>query len=309
MTVLLLGLVLAQVDVSAARSSLAHARWEWFAAAVALMAASIVVGGVRWYLLLRAAAIGVPRRNAIRAFSLAFLLNSVLPTSVGGDAVRAWVVGRPTGRVVLAATSVVLDKATGLACLFVVAWATLLLDPSSVPHAVAVSLAWTTALFAAATAVAVAAAAGSARLARRLPARVRDASEQAWSALHGWARAPRLVLSVIALGIVYQLMAVLVLVLLAEAIGFDFPISLAAVTAAVVLVAMLLPISVGGFGVREAGFVVLLGEAGIGATDATLLSLLSVLVIVLASVAVLLPLAARSGPLRAPAARMPEPRG
>jgi hypothetical protein len=104
-------------------------------------------------------------------------------------------------------------------------------------------------------------------------------------------------------------MGVGVLVLLAEAIGFDLPFSLAAVTAAVVLLAMLLPISIGGFGVREAGFVVLLGEAGIGTTDATLLSLLSALVILLASVAVLAPLAVRPGLWQTPGARMREERG
>jgi glycosyltransferase 2 family protein len=308
-TAALLGVVLAQVDFSAAASTLAEAQWEWFVAAVALMAAAIVVGGARWYLFLRAAAIDVPRRTAIRAFSLAYFFNTVLPTSVGGDAVRAWIVGRPTGQVVTAATTVLLDKATALACLFVVGWAALLVDSSSIPSAVAGSFVWTTVLFVGAVAVFAAAAAGSARLARRLPERVQTAAEQAWSALHGWMRSPRLVLLVLALGIAYQLMGVGVLVLLAEAMGFELPLSLAAVTAAVVLVAMLLPISVGGFGVREAGFVVLLGEAGIGATDATLLSLLSALVILLASTATLAPLAARPSVSQTPAARMRESRG
>jgi glycosyltransferase 2 family protein len=308
-TVALLGLVLAQVDFSAAASTLAEAQWDWFVAAVALMAAGIVVGGARWYLLLRAAAVNVPRSTAIRAFSLAFFFNTVLPTSVGGDAVRAWIVGRPTGQVVTAATTVVLDKITALVCLFVVAGAALLLDSPSVPSSVAASFFWTAVLFVSALAVGAAAAAGSARLARRLPERVRTAAKQAWSALHGWMRSPRLVLWVLALGILYQLMGVGVLVLLAEAIGLDLPFALAAVAAAVVLVAMLLPISIGGFGVREAGFVVLLGEAGIGTTDATLLSLLSALVILLASVAVLAPLAVRPGLWQTPAARIREERG
>jgi glycosyltransferase 2 family protein len=308
-TAVLLGLVLTQVDVSAAASSLAEAQWEWFAAAVALMAVAILVGGVRWYALLQAAAIDVPRRTAMRAFSLAFFFNTVLPTSVGGDAVRAWIVGRPSGQVVLAATSVVLDKLTALACLFVVAWAALLLDSSSVPSTVAGSLVWTTALFVGALAVVAAAAAGSTRLARRLPERVRVAAEQVWSALHGWSRSRRLIVWMFVLGIAYQLMGIGVLVLLAEAIGFDLPLSLAAAAAAVVLVAMLVPISIGGFGVREAGFVVLLGEAGIGTTDATLLSLLSVLVILLASVAALVPFAPGAGIWHTSTARIRESRG
>jgi uncharacterized protein (TIRG00374 family) len=308
-TVLLLGLVLTQVDFSAAWSSLAHAEWEWFVAAIALMAAAIMVGGARWYLLLRAASIDVSRRTTIRAFSLAYFFNTVLPTSVGGDAVRAWIVGRPSGQVVLAATSVVIDKLTALACLFVFAWAALIVDSSSVPSAVVRSFFWTTLLFVISMSVFAAAAAGSVRLARRLPQRLRSAAESAGRALHSWMRSPRLLLGVFGLGIAYQLMGVGVLVLLAKAIGFDLSLALAAVAAAIILVAMLVPISIGGFGVREAGFVILLGEAGISATDATLLSLLSAVVILVASLVTLAPLATGPGLFQTPTARMRESRG
>ena len=50
-----------------------------------------------------------------------------------------------------------------------------------------------------------------------------------------------------------------------------------------VLIATAPPISVGGFGVREGSFVALLADAGVSAADATLLSLLSAAVMVLAS--------------------------
>jgi len=273
------------------------------------MAAAIVVGGARWYLLLRAASIDVPRRTALRAFSLAYFFNSVLPTSVGGDAVRAWIVGRPSGQVVLAATSVVLDKLTALVCLFVFAWAAFLLDSSSVPSTVAHSFVWTTLLFFVATALFAVAAVGSVRLAHRFPKRLRSAAEPVGRALHSWFRSPRLLLAVFGLGIVYQFMGVGVLVLLADAIGFDLSLALAAVSASIILVAMLVPISIGGFGVREAGFVVLLRGAGISSTDATLLSLLSVVVIVLASVLTLVPLATDPRRFQTPAARMRESGG
>jgi hypothetical protein len=49
---------------------------------------------------------------------------------------------------------------------------------------------------------------------------------------------------------------------------------------------MLIPISVGGLGVREGGFVLLLGEATVDAAEATLVSLLSAASILLASAGV-----------------------
>jgi hypothetical protein len=117
---------------------------------------------------------------------------------------------------------------------------------------------------------------------------------QAWTALRGWARVPRLLLWVFGLGLAYQIVAVTAFTFLADAIGFTLSFALAAVSAAVVIAVILLPISIGGFGVREGGFVVLLGKAGIGATDATLLSLLSVLAFVAASGATVALLALRS---------------
>ncbi len=68
-----------------------------------------------------------------------------------------------------------------------------------------------------------------------------------------------------------------------EAIGLELSFSLVAMCHAVVLVAMLIPISVGGLGVREGGFVLLLGQADVGAAQATLFSLLEAGSLVLAS--------------------------
>jgi hypothetical protein len=50
-----------------------------------------------------------------------------------------------------------------------------------------------------------------------------------------------------------------------------------------VTVVTLIPISIGGFGVREGSYVVLLSGASIAATEATLISVLSVAALFLAS--------------------------
>ena len=77
-----------------------------------------------------------------------------------------------------------------------------------------------------------------------------------------------------------------VLVLVAKTLGVELGFALAAVSAAIVLVATLVPVSVGGLGIREGGFVILLGQAGIDAADAALLSLLSAITVLLTSLAI-----------------------
>ena len=58
---------------------------------------------------------------------------------------------------------------------------------------------------------------------------------------------------------------------------------LLAVVLAPVLIVSVLPISIGGFGVREGSYVVLLSYAGVNSTDAALLSLLTAAAFAIAS--------------------------
>jgi uncharacterized membrane protein YbhN (UPF0104 family) len=107
-----------------------------------------------------------------------------------------------------------------------------------------------------------------------------------WLTLKTWGRSPRTIVLVLVLGFAYQVLTVLVLTMVGRTVGVELSFALAAVSTAIVLVAMLVPISIGGLGVREGGYVLLLGKAGIDAADATSLSLLSVVAIILAGAAV-----------------------
>jgi len=283
---LLLAAVLAYADVNAVASALRDANWSWFAAALGLMAIAAVVGALRWRLLLQEVEIEVSALRAVRTFSGALVLNNVLPTSIGGDAVRTWLVGRESGRLLRAATATVVDKLTALACLYVVAWVAIAVDRESVPSSLVGVFAWVTVGLAAACVVAALAAAGVRPILRRFPVRPAAMIRETWATLRTWARSTRTVTFVLALGFAYQVLAVLVLVMVGKTVGVQLSFAVAAVSSAIVLVAMLVPISIGGLGVREGGFVLLLGEAGINGADATSISLLSAAVVVLAGAAV-----------------------
>jgi hypothetical protein len=87
----------------------------------------------------------------------------------------------------------------------------------------------------------------------------------------------------VASSFLFQALISLQLVMLARAIDVHLPFATAAVVLALVTVVTLIPISIGGFGVREGSYVVLLAGASIAATDATLISVLSVATLFLAS--------------------------
>jgi uncharacterized membrane protein YbhN (UPF0104 family) len=283
---LLLGVVLAYVDVADLVNALRGGDWSWFVAAVVLMALVAVVGGVRWQLLLADAEIEVSSVRSVRAVAASLFLNNVLPTSVGGDATRAWLVGRESGRLLRAAAATAVDKATALACLFVLAWLALGLDSGDVPSSVVRVLTWVTIGLGAAVVVGALTAAGVRPVVRHLPQRLAALIREAWVTLRIWAGSGRLIGWLLGLGLLYQGLAVLALICVGKTVGVDLSFSLAAVTGAIVVVAMLVPVSIGGLGVREGGFVLLLGEAGVDGADATVVSLLSAATILLSSAAV-----------------------
>ena len=282
----LLGAVVVYVDIDELARAVRDGQWGWFAAALALMAVAAVPGAARWRLILQKAEIEVSAIRAVKTFAASLFLNNVLPTSVGGDAARAWSVGRESGRLLRAALATFVDRATAVGCLFLLAWAALAVDAEDVPDVLVGVLLWITVSLAAVTAAAALAAVGVRPIIRRIPGRLATMIREAWATLRVWARSRNLIGWLLVLGLVYQVLAVLALILVGRAVGVDLSFSLAAVTAAIVVVAMLIPISVGGLGVREGGFVLLLGEAGIDGAEATLVSLLSAAAILLASAAV-----------------------
>ena len=304
---LLLGVVLAYANVDDVVDALRDGDWSWFAAAVVLMGLVAVVGGIRWQLLLREAEVEVSSVRAVRAVGASLFLNNVLPTSFGGDAARAWLVGRESGRLLRSTAATIVDKATGLGCLFLLAWVALALDSGEVPRSLVRVLTWVTVGLGAAVVIAALTAAGVRPVVRRLPERVASMLREAWITLRTWARSGRLMTWLLALGVLYQALAVLALVCVGKTVSVDLSFALAAVTGAIVVVAMLIPVSIGGLGVREGGFVLLLGEAGIDGADATVVSLLSAAAILLSSAAVVGLTAAYDLRIREPKAR-PAPR-
>lgn len=76
----------------------------------------------RWNMLMRVQAIKIGYWSALRLHLLGLFYNNCLPTSVGGDFLRAWYVTRHTDKKFQAALSVFVDRAIGLTGLFIMAF-------------------------------------------------------------------------------------------------------------------------------------------------------------------------------------------
>ena len=271
----LLGVVLVEVDWHTAAEHLDAGEWPWLAGAVSVLELAFLVGAVRWFRLLAGAGIEISLARTLRAYMIGMFSNNFLPTGFGGDATRAIIVGRSRSRLARAATSVLADRVTSVACLVLVGWIAAAADPRAVPGSLALGF---LGLSVAGAIVAVAAAlllVVGARREHRIPRRLRSSVREIRATVARYARQPALLSWTLLLGVVFQVLTVGATWLIARALGVDLSFALLAVVAPIVLLATVLPISIAGFGVREGSYVVLLGAAGVSHTDAALLSLLT----------------------------------
>jgi len=172
----------------------------------------------------------------------------------------------------------------GLAGLLGMAWLAIILASAPVPSRAETFLAWVTAAVIAGALLVLLAVFRGSGLARALvPQRLVSAARDSRSLLQAYAREPLTLVLVLSSSLLYQALVSLQLVMLARSIDVNLGFATAAVVLALVTVVVLIPLSIGGFGIREGSYVVLLGSASIGATDAALISLLSVGALFLAS--------------------------
>lgn len=93
-----------------------------FAASLGIYIISQFIFVMRWYVLLRVQSIEIGFWPALRLHFLGLFYNNCLPTSVGGDLLRAWYVTTHTDKKLEAALSVFVDRVIGLTGMLIMAF-------------------------------------------------------------------------------------------------------------------------------------------------------------------------------------------
>jgi uncharacterized membrane protein YbhN (UPF0104 family) len=117
----LLGILFSRVDVARLWAAARGASPGWLAAALGLYLLMILVSAWRWGLLLRAQHVTLPFRDLTSSFLVATFFNNFLPSNIGGDVVRVADTARAAGSKTLAATIVLIDRGLGLLALVLIA--------------------------------------------------------------------------------------------------------------------------------------------------------------------------------------------
>jgi uncharacterized membrane protein YbhN (UPF0104 family) len=214
-------------------------------------------------------------------------MSNVLPTTIGGDALRVSRLARDNGQSPTSFASVVLERLTGWLVLPVITLAGFVINPGlrhlGRASTVAMSVAAGTLVLLVAVIVLTARPQSATALDhnegwRRFTGAVR-------MGVHQLTREPAAAVRVILTGFAYQLVLVIAALMAARALGMPDRVGMTALLAFVpaVLIAQVLPISISGLGIRESLFTLFLHPLGVPKGQAIALGLLLYLLNLLVS--------------------------
>jgi uncharacterized protein (TIRG00374 family) len=275
---LILGVLLLRIDIAEVFRSLRGISPGAVALAVVLSGVAIVVAACKWRLLL-------PESPLTQLLKITFVRQFyalVLYGQVSGDLARVYLLGREgVGRYAEVTASVLFDRVTGFVGLMIVTAVALVLSPepvgASLELSVVVLVIVTLACLALLQRESVLHRASSflrGSIARfGLPDTAVDHLNRFLEVLHTYARNPGVTVLSIVVGAGYQLLCVGLTAVLAAGLGIDVSYIDLCWVFGVISLLLFLPISVGGLGVREGGFVGLLAGLGVAGDRAMALSL------------------------------------
>jgi uncharacterized membrane protein YbhN (UPF0104 family) len=269
-TVGLLAVVLSGIDWPSFNAVLAAADWRWWAAGFVLNIAIQAVAGIRWSALARPVGFLFPTWLFVWRFFEGVFFNLCLPSSIGGDVVKAYRLADTNSGRLLAACTVLADRLTGLSALGVLAGAAL--------AAIEFSLSLTSTV-AVAVMLLVAVLTGFRLLVGSLD-RVLElfpmehAARSFIAQLLPYQLRPHLMTRAVAWSLVVQVGASTAVALIARGIGVSLHLGVWFSVVPLVSLAMVVPLSINGVGVREGGLAVLLAPWGVPKEQAVAIGLL-----------------------------------
>ena len=262
-----------KIELGTTLDVLADTDLAWFGLAVAIMIGTVPALAVRWGWLLGAHGIHERVPWLTRAYFVAYTAGQVLPTSLGGDAVRiVETTRRHPGRTSVVTGTVLLERGLGGAATLALGAVGFLL---SIGRYDVSAYLWLEGVLVFGTLVI-----GFlffARSARPLLRRAQPLLERLrlarplrgfYEGIHHYRGRPRLLGEVLALTLVVQAVRILAIWAAAKAVGIDLDPRIYYVFGPLLFLVMLVPFTLNGLAVREAFFVSFLGSVGIGANQA-----------------------------------------
>ena len=269
-TVALMVFVLQQVEWESLVQRLKSLEWQWYAAAQAVAIVIQVVAGIRWSSLARPIGFVHSTSFFIWRFFEGVFFNLCLPSSIGGDVVKAYRLSSTNRGRLLAGCTILADRLAGVSALGVLAGSAILsiklnLSPAS-------TIAVGTVLFASVLLGFRLTIGNLDRFLDLLPATHKI--RQFLSQLLPYQIRPSLMGRAVAWSLIVQVGASVSVALMARGIGVNLGLGIWFSVVPLIALAIVLPISINGVGIREGGMALLLSRWGVAGEQAVAIGLL-----------------------------------
>lgn len=252
--------------------------WRLLAGGFVCVAAGVVVSCWKWRVILRVDDLDCPLSTLVRYYLIGTFFNNFLPTSIGGDAVRAYYVARKFGRPSVGVSSILFERLSGLIVLVLFPVVAFYPSALSFPESVQGMLYGGMVGLVLLTAGVALSPAGK-KLMRALPSRVRTTLEGVAGSLGRYLSDPRSLMLVVFCSLLFNGLMILAAWHVAAALGLDLRMIDLMVVVPLVVLLTLIPFSLNGLGIREGGFIFILADLGVGGTEALSFSLLNYLLV------------------------------
>lgn len=289
-SIILLSILFSRIDVGKLWATARHASIAWLAIALAVYGINVGASVWRWHLLLEAQLVIVRVRTLLASLMVGLFFNNFLPSNIGGDFFRIADTAKIAKSKTVATSVILMDRVLGVMALVLVAAIGASAAGRVHPAAIPIWPAWLWAGFllgAAAASPAIIVPDGFGRLLRPLtvihPEWVGGRIENVTAILSRFRDRP-LALTQCFLGAVFvQGTVVVFYYFVASALHMTVSFEDLAVIVPISLVVQMLPVSLSGFGVREATFSFYFARIGQPIESAVLMSLVGQVLIMLSS--------------------------
>lgn len=287
----LVALVVRRFSLEGLRAELSEMSWSRLLLPFVIIAGSNLLGAMQWHALARAAGVVVRFGPMLRAYLIGLFLNNFMLGTIGGDVFKIYAVGRGSGEVARVAGATIVDRLIGLSALCALALIAAIAEipRQRLPLEQTLVVAGFSLLIMGTAAILLHPryGAAAARMVARLPlGRFAGKAERLLGHLQSFRRRPRVLNGAFALSLLIQSSRVVSHFCVGLAMGWSLHAAdLLKFFLVIPILGLIisLPISIGGWGVREWAGVALFAPLGLGGHEAVALLALTATLTLVAS--------------------------
>jgi uncharacterized protein (TIRG00374 family) len=239
-----------------------------FLFALVLLGVGLVLSALRWKILLAAAGVRLSLARAAHLYFVGYFFNALLPTSVGGDVLRAWAL-KGTAPLAVAAGSILVERILGFGCLLLLGLAGSFAAPGAAPARHALSIA--AAIYIVGLILVLRGRIPSPK--NRLLSRIFAVLDRVRREIQSYGLHAKPIAAAFILSFAWQAILIAVNLVLSRGMGGTIPLSSLLVLVPVVQALTMIPISLGGLGVREMGYEFFFRSSGFDPAEGVALGL------------------------------------